>query len=132
MAKIAAKPVLFKAPVSIGSDEYTAHLSQAELVPTSPAASWTDLDGNTHNFAGTSAWALNLAGIQDYETAAGLSNFLFEHEGEDVEVSFPLGGNTFTATITAVPVNIGGTINAVAAWSKSFPVKGKPTKTAAA
>ena len=46
MAKIAAKPVLFKSPVSLGTDEYTAHLSRAEFVPTQPTASFTDLDGN--------------------------------------------------------------------------------------
>ena len=46
MPKIAAKPVLFKAPVSIGTDEYTAHLSQCQHVPTQPTASLSEVEVN--------------------------------------------------------------------------------------
>lgn len=129
MAKIAAKPVLFKAPVSIGSDEYTAHLNQAEFQPTQPTSSWTDLDGNTTAFGGLSAWALALAGVQDWETANSLSAFLIAHEGEEIEVSFDVPGGSWAGTAIAAAVNIGGTINTPAAWSKTLPVQGKPVFT---
>lgn len=129
MAKIAAKPVLFKAPVSIGADEYTAHLSQCQHVPTQPTASFTDLDGVTTNFGGKSSWALTLAGAQDYETLNGLAMFLYEHDGEDIEVTYVFGGQTWTATIVAAAVDIGGVINTPALFSKSMPCKGKPVPT---
>lgn len=129
MAKIAAKLVLFKAPVSVGTDEYTAHLNRAEFVPTQPTAGWTDLDGKTTNFGGDSSWVLELAGAQDWETVNSLSQYLNEHEGEEITVSFPFAGSTHSATVVAAAVNIGGTINTPAVWSKRLAVQGKPTST---
>lgn len=132
MAKITAKPVLFKAPISVGTDEYTAHLNQCELVPTQPTASFTDLDGKTTNFGGTSAWVLNLAGCQDYETVNGLSAYLLEHDGEDMTVTFPYAGQDWTVTAIAAAVNIGGIINTPALFSASLQVKGTPSSTPSA
>lgn len=129
MAKIAAKPVLFKAPVSVGTDEYTAHLNRAEFVPTQPTASWTDLDGVATNFGGNSSWVLELAGCQDWETVNSLSQYLNSHEGEEITVSFPFAGATHSATVIAAAVSIGGTINEPAVWSKTLQVQGKPTST---
>lgn len=129
MAKIAAKPVLFKAPVSVGTDEYTAHLNRAEFVPTQPTASWTDLDGVATNFGGNSSWVLELAGCQDWETVNSLSQYLNSHEGEEITVSFPFAGATHSATVIAAAVSIGGTINEPAVWSKTLQVQGKPVST---
>jgi hypothetical protein len=129
MAKIAAKPVLFKAPVSVGTDEYTAHLNRAEFVPTQPTASFTDLDGKTTNFGGDSSWVLELAGCQDWETVNSLSQYLNAHEGEEITVSFPFAGSTHSATVIAGAVAIGGTINAPAVWAKQLQVQGAPTST---
>lgn len=129
MTKIAAKPVLFKAPVSFGTDEYTAHLNRVEFVPTQPTATWTDLDGKVTNFGGDSGWTLELGGLQDWETVNSLSQYLNEHEGEEISVSFPFAGATHAATVIAAAVNIGGAINAPAVWSKTLQVQGKPVST---
>ena len=129
MAKIAAKPVLFKAPVSFGTDEYTAHLSRAEFVPTQPTAAFTDLDGVTHNLGGTSAWVFEIAGVQDYETLNSLSRFLRDHEGEEIDVSFPFGGEQHEATVVAGAVSIGGVTNTPALFARALPVQGKVTST---
>lgn len=130
MAKIASKPVRFKAPVSFGDDEYTAHLNQAEFVPTAPTSSWTDLDGKVTQFGGESGWQFTVAGAQDWETVNSLSKFLLEHDGEPVDVSIDLpGGQTAMATVTAAAVNIGGTINSPMAFSKTMP-SSKPVLTA--
>lgn len=126
MAKIAAVPVLFKAPVSIGTDEYTAHLSQAQWDPTQPTSTWTDLDGKTTNFGGSSAWVLNLAGAQDWATVNSLSHFLIEHEGEEITVSFDVPGGTWAGTAIAAAVSIGGTINTPAAFTKALQGVGTP------
>jgi len=126
MAKIAAKPVLFKAPVSFGTDEYSAHLSQAEFVPTQPTATFTDLDGKTTNFGGDSSWVFQCAGLQDWETVNSLSIYLNAHEGEEIAVSFPFAGQTHTGTVIAAAVNIGGTINTPAQFSISMQVQGAP------
>jgi hypothetical protein len=129
MAKIAAKLVLFKAPVSVGTDEYSAHLNRAEFVPTQPTASFTDLDGKVTNFGGDSGWVLELGGAQDWETVNSLSSFLNAHEGDEIEVSFPFAGSTHTGTAIAAAVNIGGTINTPAVWTKQLQVQGAPTST---
>lgn len=133
MPKIAAKPVRFKAPVSIGSDEYTAHLSQAEFQPTQPTSSWTDLDGKVTNFGGESSWQLALAGAQDWETVNSLSQYLNAHEGEEITVTIELpGGATATGTVIAAAVNIGGTINQPMLFSKTLAAQGAPVITPAA
>jgi hypothetical protein len=131
MAKIAAKPVLFKAPVSLGADEYTAHLNQAQFDPTQPTSSWTDLDGKTTGFGGVSAWVLNLAGAQDWETVNSLSHFLIENEGEWVDVTIQVPGGTWAAPVMAAAVTIGGTINTPAAFSVQLQVDGTPAFTPA-
>lgn len=133
MATIEAKPVLFKGQASIGADEYTAHLSQAEFQPTQPTASWTDIAGTTTNFGGSSAWALVLAGAQDWETVDSLSQYLLEHDGETVDVTITLpGGATATASVVAAAVAIGGTTNTPMTFSVTLQVQGKPTLTPSA
>lgn len=130
MAKIAAKPVLFKAPVSLGSDEYTAHLNQAQFDPTQPTSTWTDLDGLTTNFGGDSAWVFNIGGAQDWETVNSLSHYLNSHEGDDITVTVTVPGGTWEATVIGAAVTIGGVINTPAAFTKALQVKGKPEFTA--
>ena len=129
MAKIAAVPVLFKAPVSIGSDEYTAHLSQAQFDPTQPVSTWTDLDGKVTNFGGPSAWVFNIAGCQDWATVNSLSAFLNANEGEDVDVTVTVPGGVWEAVAVAAAVTIGGSINTPAAFTKVLQVKGTPVFT---
>lgn len=130
MAKIAAKPVKFKAPVSFGDDEYTAHLNQAQFDPTQPTSSWTDLDGKVTNFGGDSGWVLTLAGAQDWETVNSLSQFLNAHEGEEVEASITMpGGAIATGTVIAAAVTIGGTINTPMTFSTKLQAQGAPVIT---
>lgn len=132
MAKIAAKPVRFKAPVSVGADEYTAHLNQAEFQPTQPQSSWTDLDGKETKFGGESGWVLALGGAQDWETLNSLSQYLNSHEGEEVEVTIGLpGGAVATGTVVCAAVNIGGTINTPMVFSKTLACQGAPVITPA-
>lgn len=130
MAKIAAKPVLFKAPVSVGADEYTAHLSQAQFEPTQPTASWTDLDGLTTNFGGDSSWQCILAGAQDWDTVNSLTQYMLAHEGEEVEVTIELpGGGEAVGTVVMAAPTIGGTINTPLLFNKTLPVQGEPVFT---
>lgn len=127
MAKITAKPVLFRNPVSIGADEYTAHLNRAEFVPTQPTASFTDLDGKTTNFGGVSAWVLELAGAQDWETLNSLTQYLLANEGIEVEATVELpGGGTATGTVIVAATNIGGTINTPMTFAKQLQAQGAP------
>ncbi|WP_417561869.1 hypothetical protein [Microbacterium sp.] len=130
MPKIAAKPVMFKGQTSVGTDEYTAHLSQSEFQPTQPTASFTDIEGTVSNFGGKSGWALVLAGAQDWETVNSLSQYLLTHDAEEVEVTVTLpGGGTATGTVIAAATNIGGTANTPMTFSTTMQVLGTPTFT---
>jgi len=129
MTKIAAAPFLTRCKFSVGADEYTAHLSQAEFQPTQPTASFTDLDGLVTNFGGVSAWQLVLAGAQDWDTVNSLTALLNNSEGDDLTVSLEVPGGEWGATVVAAAVNIGGTTGTPATFQKTLSVKGKPTFT---
>lgn len=112
MAVVPVKPfVLRDVDLLIGTDNYEAHASQCEYVPTTPQLTWTGLANNTHGASGASTWVLTISGAQDWETANSLSQYLHEHEGETVPVSLTPadGSGTFTSNIVIAPANIGGT-----------------------
>ena len=108
----AVKPfVLRDVNLVFGVDNYEAHVSQCEYVPTTPQITWTGLANNTVGASGVSTWVLTLSGAQDWETAESLSQYLHAHEGEEVSVTLiPADGSgTFASTVTVAAANIGGT-----------------------
>jgi hypothetical protein len=82
-----------------------------------------------------STYTLELEGPQDW-SAAGLSRFLFDHEGEDLTFTVDQYGTTHTAsedeptfsgTVRAISGGYGGTVDEYAEFAVSLPVQGKPT-----
>lgn len=132
MTFINAAPFMFQLTFSIGSDEYTAHLSQAEFTPTQPTASFTDISGKVTNFGGKSGWVLNLAGVQDWETANSLSSFLTTNDGDDADVTLEVPGGSWDATVVCAATAIGGSSGSPASFSAALQVKGDLTFTPAA
>jgi hypothetical protein len=131
MANIAAEPFLVNnLTFSVGTDEYTGHLSQSEFQPTQPTASFTDIGGGTKSFGGKSWWALALAGAQDWSTVNSLSLFLNANDGAEADVTLAVPGGTWAGTVVCAAVNVGGTAGQVAAWSKTLQCKTKPIFTA--
>jgi hypothetical protein len=123
MVAVAVKPfVLRDVTFQFGVDNYEAHVSQCEYVPTTPQLTWTGLANNTVGASGASTWVLTLSGAQDWETANSLSQFLHEHEGESLEVILvPADGSgSFTSTITVAAANIGGTAAAFSVFTVSM------------
>jgi len=117
MATIAASPfVLRNVLLTIGTDNYEAHVSQVEFVPTASSVSWTGLANNTVTSTTTATWVANLSFAQDWVTANSLSQYLLANEGEVVEVTFKPadGGPSFTSDVTIAPGGIGGTAGAFA------------------
>lgn len=111
------------------ADDYAAHVSQVEFVPTAAAITWKGLTP-TASFTdvSTATWVCTLAFAQDW-SLTGLSAYLFEHEGETVEVQFRPSsglGPTFSAEVIITPGSIGGTVDAVAVGTVSLGVMGKP------
>lgn len=137
MATPAVNPFLMRdCTFVVDSDNYEAHVSQVEFVPTSSVVSWKGLTP-TSVFSKTSAstWVCNLSYAQDWATADALSRYLLENEGSEVTAVFtPVSGSgdTITATIQIAPGSIGGAVDTVAVGSVSLGVSGKPALSAVA
>jgi hypothetical protein len=119
----------------VAADNYEAHVSTVEFVPTSSVVNWKGLKPSAvFSFGTTATWVCNLSYAQDWETASSLSQYLFENEGEEIAVTFePVnGGAGFTATLIVAPGSIGGAVDTVGVASVSLGVKGKPVLVPAA
>jgi hypothetical protein len=123
MATVAVKPfVLRDVDLVIGTDNYEAHVSQCEYVPSTSQLTWTGLASNTATASSPATWVLTIAHAQDWETTNSLSQYLHEHEGETVSVTLTPkdGAGTFTSDVTITPGNIGGTAAAFATGTVSM------------
>lgn len=137
MAVIAVSPFILRdCTFAVAADNYEAHVSKVEFVPSSSIVTWKGLT-STSVFSKTSSatWVCNLDYAQDWATADALSRYLFENEGDEIVVVFtPVSGSgdTITATIQIAPGTIGGAVDTVGVGSVSLGVNGKPTLSAAA
>lgn len=111
-------------------DDYTEAVSQAEFTPTTSTGTWTGIGGNQLSFNSPTTWVLTTALAQD-NTEDGLSDFLFDHDGEAATVRLtPVdGGRSWEGDVTLSPTAIGGTAgNTPAVGTATFPLQGKPRK----
>jgi len=124
MATPVVKPFIMRdCTFTVEADNYEAHVSQVEFVPSSSVVRFKGLTpASNHAFGTTAEWVANLAYAQDWNTADSLSEYLHEHEGESIEVEFvPVsGGRPITATLIVTPGAIGGSVDAVAVASVSL------------
>jgi hypothetical protein len=121
--------------LSIGTDDYRKHVSQVTFTPTASTVTWAGLGGNTCTDVSIATWVCALAFAQDWETPDSLSQYLLEHEGETVPMTFaPRSGSgpTFTADVIITPGAIGGTVNAYGTGTVNLGCDGKPTLVPAA
>jgi hypothetical protein len=130
MAAIAVSPFVMKdVTLLIAADNYEAHVSAVEIVPTAPTVVWKGLTPESaFTDVGSSSWVCNLTFAQDWATTDSLSAYLFNNEGNAVECEFApvAGGPRFSATIVITPGSIGGAIDSVAVGTVSLGVQGRP------
>lgn len=123
MTTIAVKPLVLKdVLLKIAVDNYEKHVSGVMWVPTAAQIQWQGLTPEAvFTDVANATWALTLNYVQDWETEDSLSQYLFENEGETVEMVFTpvkgTGNKTFTAQVTITPGQIGGEVNAYATTS---------------
>lgn len=133
MADITVAPFMLKdVDLKIGSDNYEAHVSQVEFVPSSSTVTWKGLTPTSvHSYGTTATWTCNLTFAQDWTTANSLSRYLHTNEGTEISVEFApvTGGAKFTATLIVTPGSIGGQVDGVATATVTLGVKGKPAYT---
>ena len=120
----------------LGTDNYEAHVNRVAFVPSTSSTTWQGLTPAA-SFTGNTAstWVVELSGVQDWETADALAEYLFDNDGEEVPISFrPRKGSgaTFTGTVTCVPTTVGGDVSTFPVFSVTLAMSGKPVKVPAA
>lgn len=131
MASIAVNPLVLKDVVlTFGLNSYEEHVSNVTFTPSASVITWKGLTPTSVHSAGTTAtWAASLTYVQDFETTDSLAVYLFNNEGEEVEVTFkPRSGSgpSFTATLIITPGAIGGAVDTFGEATVTLGSKGKP------
>lgn len=104
-------------------NDYRKHASGVTFNASSSQTTWTGLGGNTHTDSQTPTWTVTIDYVQDWDSPDSLSRFLYEHEGEEIPVTFrPKSGvgPSFTSNVTIIPGSIGGQVNAYATTSATL------------
>lgn len=114
--------IIASATLTLDGDAFSGEVSGATFTPSKTDASFTAINGVTQNFSSPATWVLDLSLAQNWDTAAALSRYLHENEGDSVPaVLTPHDGSpTATATVTLSPGSIGGEAAAVAASTVSL------------
>lgn len=127
MPTIAVKPLYLKdaqfaAQIDNEATNFEAAISGVTFTPTSTAASWTGIGGNSFTEQATPTWVAGIDYVQDWETPGSFSNFLMDHAGETLPCTFTpkRGGRPVSANLSIVPGPIGGAGQAYATATVSL------------
>lgn len=130
MSIIEVQPLLLKdVEATIGTDDFRKHLSAVTFTPSAEKKTWAGMGRNTHTDVSEATWEAGLNYVQDWDSPTSLSRYLYENEGETVEMTFrPRSGSgpSFTAEIVITPGAIGGQVNSFAETSVTLGCNGKP------
>lgn len=110
------------------ADDFSDHIGEVTLTPTSQSGSWTGITGKTISDQGIATWAATLGLIQDLDDN-GLLRWLLQHEGEKATLALTLatGADTITIDVTLSPSQIGGAVGPnPLSGSVTLAVDGKP------
>lgn len=115
MAEIPVNPRLVKSvKFTLGDDSFSKHVNSVKFTPTRQMQEWR---GGTPDavFSESTAptYAVEVTGIQDWETANSLCNFLLEHDGEQADFEYMPQSDglvSFMSAVTIVGPEIGGPV----------------------
>lgn len=122
------------AKLEIETDDYTAGVTSAALVPTTPTSQVADIGGGVQGFVGAAAWALQITFSQDWITPGSLSLKCIEWHGQKktVKITPEDGGAILELPVTFMAAQAGAAAGAHATATATFPGDGQPTITPAA
>lgn len=131
MAQIAVSPLVLKdVLLQIGADSYEKHVSNVTFTPSPTVVTWQGLSPDaSFTDTGRASWTVSLTYAQDWDTPNSLSAYLFNHEGDTVEIEFaPRNGvgPSFIADVVITPGAIGGAVNTVSEATVTLGISGKP------
>jgi hypothetical protein len=137
MATIVPVPIVLNDIVLvIGTDNYEAAVSRAELVPTTPKVRWKGMTPTANTaLVGTPTWIMNLDFAQDHVTANSVSQYLLANVGQSKTVTLkpkkPATGTApmYTIDVVIEPGPIGGAVDELAVGSVSLECNGQPVRT---
>ncbi len=120
----------------VDGDDFAKAVSSAVLTPAGGTANFKGSKPDAvFSFPQAATWTLDLEYAQDWGTADSLSVYLFQHQGENVSVSYnandvTTGGETvWTMTVSITAGAVGGAVDAVATATVSLGVVGAPVPT---
>jgi hypothetical protein len=137
MVEQAVKPFIMRnAIVQLGTDDFAAAVSRAELVPSGGTSDFKGLKTSAvFTYPQATTWALELDYAQDWGTSGSLSSYLFDHIGEvvpaviDPDDLSTSGGTSWACEVAITAGAVGGAVDAVATASVSLGVVGQPVPT---
>lgn len=103
--------VLFTRAGATDADDFTKHIGEIGLTPTTAAGSWTGISGNVVAEQGIATWSAQFGLIQDLGENSFL-RWLLAHEGDKAAVVATLasGADPISFTVTLSPASIGGAV----------------------
>lgn len=123
--------VMRNASATFDTTEYKSQLTKAELVPSTETQQLKTLDPNTtHSDVDSASWTFDISGVQDWQVAQGLADFLHDNHGQVVEVVLQpkagTGQRIATFDVICMSPNFGGSQGEWALMELSLPVDGVP------
>ncbi len=117
MAEQPTTPRLVKhISLTVGTDSFSKHVNSVKYARSASMQEWR---GGTPEAVFTDetspTYTVEMTGIQDWETATSLCNFLLEHEGETADFEYKPhfdGKVSFISEVTIVAPEIGGPVGA--------------------
>lgn len=125
---------LSECDLMVASDDFAAHVSAVEIVPTLSSATWQGMKKNARFTASNiTGHTLNLNYAQDWDSAKSLSQYLAANAGTEKEFTFrpKSGGKGWKVKVLVQPGKIGGQVNTHATADVSLGVIGDPVPVAA-
>ena len=115
MPEINPAPRLVKhVTFTLGTDSFSKHVNNVKFARSSSMQEWR---GGTpdavYSDETAPTYAVEITGIQDWETSASLCNYLLDHEGETVDFSYmpnAAGKVAFDSEVTIAAPEIGGPV----------------------
>lgn len=130
---VEVSPLIMQDPaVRFGGATGVDHRKACEdvkITPTTGAITWKGFGGSSITAQASPTWAVSITYVQDWESEASFSRYLFDNQGKDVELEVqPTATSaTFRVTVTIPPGGIGGKVDTAAVDTVTLGVKGKPT-----
>jgi hypothetical protein len=133
MPAVAVAPFVLKdATFTVALDNYEAHLSQVQFDASVQTLTWQGLTpAASFSDVSSPSWTATIAYAQDWTTPNSFSQYLLDHAGETVDVTFTTnpGAGSWAASLIITPGAVGGTVNAYAVATVTLGISGAPVFT---